>query len=70
MEQSRGHSDQRGSTAVPTGIGGCSPSILIRVECSSDMSLTSPQVAKSPILRLEPFSSRPVTGQRSKNSCA
>jgi hypothetical protein len=29
-----------------------------------------PQVAKSPILRLEPFSSRPVTGQRSKNSCA
>ena len=27
-------------------------------------------LAKSPILRLEPFSSRPVTGQRSKNSCA
>src|SRR5947209_4288139 len=26
------------STAVPTGIGGCSPSILIRVGCSSDMS--------------------------------
>jgi hypothetical protein len=51
-------------------IAGCSPAILIRVGCSSGMNLTSPQVAKSPILRLEPFSSRPVTGQRSKNSYA
>ena len=56
--------------AQATGIAGCSPAILIRVGCSSGMNLTSPQVAKSPILRLEPFSSRPVTGQRSKNSYA
>ena len=30
---------------------------------------TFPQVAKSPILRSEPFSSRLATDQRSKNSC-
>jgi len=57
-------------TAVPTGIGGCSSAILIAVGYSSGTSLIFPQVAKSSILRSEPFSSRPATDQRSKNSCA
>jgi hypothetical protein len=42
-------------TAVPTGIGGCWPATLIQLGCSSGTNLTFPQVAKSPILRLEPF---------------
>src|SRR5262245_64054409 len=56
-------------TAVPTGIGGCWPAILIPLGCSSGTNLTFPQVAKSPILRSEPFSSRLATDRRSKNSC-
>jgi hypothetical protein len=54
---------------VPTGIGGCWPATLIQLGCSSGTNLTFPQVAKSPILRLEPFSSRLATDRRSKNSC-
>src|SRR5437016_3414731 len=42
-------------TAVPTGIDGCWPAILIPLGCSSGTNLTCPQVAKSPILRSEPF---------------
>src|SRR5262249_23278114 len=57
-------------TAVPTGIGGCLPAILIPLGCSSGTNLTFPPVAKSPILRLEPFLSRLATDRRSKNSCA
>jgi hypothetical protein len=57
-------------TAVPTGIGGCWPATLIQLGCSSGTNLTFPQVAKSPILRLGPFSSRLATDRRSKNSCA
>jgi hypothetical protein len=57
-------------TTARTAIGGCSPSILIPIGCSSGMSPIFPQVAKSPILRLEPFFSRRAAGQRSKNSCA
>ena len=57
-------------TAVPTGIGGCWAAILIPLGCSSGTNLTFPQVAKSPILRSEPFSSRLATDRRSKNSCA
>src|SRR6266481_4813595 len=57
-------------TAVPTGIGGCSPAILIPIGCSSGMSPIFPQVDRSPTLRSEPFSSRLATDQRNKNSCA
>src|SRR5262249_54254369 len=49
--------------------GGCSPSILTPIGCSSGTSLTFPQVAKWPILRSEPFSLRLATGQRSRNCC-
>jgi hypothetical protein len=56
-------------TAVPTGIGGCSPAILIPVGCSSGTSPIFPQVAKAPTLRSELFSSRLAMDQRSKNSC-
>jgi hypothetical protein len=52
-----------GSTSV-----GCWPAILIPLGCSSGTNLTFPQVAKSPILRSEPFSSRLATDRRSKNS--
>jgi hypothetical protein len=44
-------------TAVPTGIAGCWPAILIPLGYSSGTNLTFPQVAKSPILRSEIFSS-------------
>jgi hypothetical protein len=57
-------------TTAPTAIGGCSPSILTRIGCSSGMSPIFLQVAKSLILRSEPFLSRLAAGQRSKNSCA
>jgi len=57
-------------TAVPTGIGGCWPATLIPLGCSSGTNLTFRQVAKSPTLRSEPFSSRLATDRRSKNSCA
>jgi hypothetical protein len=57
-------------TTVPTGIGGCSPAILVPVGCSSGTSPIFPQVDRSPTLRSEPFSSRLATAQRSKNCCA
>jgi hypothetical protein len=60
---------ERFTTAL-TVIGGCSPSILIPIGCSSGTSPIFPQAAKLPILRSEPFLSRLAAGQRSKNSCA
>jgi hypothetical protein len=53
-------------TTVPTAIGGCAPSILTRIGCSSGMSPIFPQVDRSPTLKSEPFSSRLATDQRSK----
>src|SRR5262245_53036272 len=58
------------AVAVPTATGGCLPTIPRAEKYSSGTNLTSPQVAKSPILRLAPFSSGPAADQRSKNSCA
>ena len=48
---------------MPTAIGGCLPTTPTAVGYSSGTNLTSPQVAKSPILRLAPFSSRLAAGQ-------
>jgi hypothetical protein len=70
MEQFAWSFGRERSTTAPTVIGGCWLSTLIRIGCSSGTNLTFPQVAKSPILRLEPFSSRLATDRRSKNSCA
>src|SRR5262249_29680569 len=57
------------STEVLMGIDGCSPWILKLAGCSSGTSPTCPQAVKSPILRSEPFSSRPATDPRSRNFC-
>ncbi len=70
MEQNRLVVGPEKFTTALTVIGGCSPSILIPIGCSSGMSPIFPQVAKSPMLTLEPFLSRLAAGQRNKNSCA